>query len=223
MHILKYLRWLNSFIRPSKDIFDAGVEISSFVPQGRIVPVVARDQRRRTYLLPFKIFFLFCLSSNTTFASGFGEKFGDWILGERAQAGVDLLEQSIMDEESNKSLSCHNGNRASVVTPKAAGVPSQFQGTMNNDHPVGMNYNVYASKKTDAYKSRVSLAPAIRLVDGRVSCVSCYSLKPETQMPVSGFIKVGFNNDKTNQNCTASDELTVGSRSTDLCLACHIM
>ncbi len=182
----------------------------------------SKERFGQTLILFFCFFFLMFLTGNTVSASEFGNRFNDWLLGDQVQADVDRLEPQVLEEASRQCLSCHNGNRANRITPKAAGAPLHFQGATNSSHPVGMDYDLYASRKPRAYKSQATLVPAVRLVNGRVSCISCHTLKQKTQVATAGFVKVRFYEDQTDLNCTASGELTVGPRTTDLCLACHI-
>jgi len=123
-------------------------------------------------------------------------------------------------------IRCHNGVKATHLEVKDADAPIQtnvFGVTIN--HPVGMNYEYYAGRKQQSYTPRSSLDSAIVLVGGYVTCVSCHRLKdvqnsyrnvnsPWRAQPASG---------SERDTCTASSELTVGGRQTDLCLACHKM
>ena len=140
--------------------------------------------------------------------------FRDWLLGSEAQASTGL-EDIQLDSFARGCMECHNGVGASHIAVKDARSPLQISGSMNVNHPVGMDYDEHANRKPRGYRSSASLDPNIVLVGGRVSCVSCHQLKEdEPQQIVTA--QIGHS------NCTASSQLTVGPKETDLCLSCHI-
>jgi cytochrome c peroxidase len=141
--------------------------------------------------------------------------FRDWLLGSEAQASTKGIEDIQLDSIAQGCMECHNGGVASHITVKNANAPLQISGMMNVNHPVGMDYNEHAYRKPRSYQSSVSLDPNIRLVDGRVSCVSCHQLKDDEPQQMAA-VQIG------NYNCSASSQLTVGPKETDLCLSCHI-
>jgi hypothetical protein len=61
------------------------------------------------------------------------------------------------------------------------------------------------------------LDPAIRLVDGKVACVSCHRPKSEHE---GGVIPATHTADPEGR-CTSTDALTVGTDPDGLCVACH--
>lgn len=141
--------------------------------------------------------------------------FRDWLLGSEVQASTMDMMDVQLDAVARGCMECHNGVGASHITVKNARSPLQISGMMNVNHPVGMDYNEHAYRKPRSYQSSASLDSNILLVDGRVSCVSCHQLKVDEEQQVA-IAQIG------NSNCSASSQLTVGPRETDLCLSCHI-
>jgi len=117
-------------------------------------------------------------------------------------------------------MKCHNGKKAVHITFREAGTPMEIRGSRTVNHPVGMRYDYYSMLRPGEYQPKSLLNPAIRLVDGRVTCLSCHALKEKKKtrsvMRAAGESLYAMN------DCTASGELTVGPRETDLCMGCHI-
>ncbi len=97
-------------------------------------------------------------------------------------------------------------------------MPGRYAGHRSTDHPVGMSYGAYAAADPRSYRARAQLDPSVRLVDGKVTCVSCHRLDTELDALLDsthaapGAARAG---------CLASGELA-GERG-GLCLACHLM
>jgi hypothetical protein len=144
--------------------------------------------------------------------------------------------QPMLDEIAEGCMQCHNGVQASHIVVKTADASMQFSSSGQQvNHPVGMNYDDYATRRSRAYMPRFSLDSNILLVNGQVSCVSCHRLKETDEAGV--LIETHMNENRQDtfdvpgnemqlghinkENCTASGNLTVGPRETDLCLACH--
>lgn len=162
--------------------------------------------------------YLFCFISPTASAGGFGDSFRDWLLGSEAQASTKATMGVQLDAVAEACLACHNGTAAGHITVKSAEAPLQVAGTLNVNHPVGMDYNEYAYRKPRSYQPSAALDPNIRLVDGKVGCVSCHQLKEDAPRQLA----MAQTEPEKNSNCTSSDQLTVGPGEADLCLACHI-
>lgn len=162
--------------------------------------------------------YLCCFVSPSVSAGAFGDSFREWLLGSEAQASTRAGMEVQLDAVGEACMACHNGTAAGHITVKNAGAPLQVAGTMNVNHPVGMDYNEYAYRKPRSYQPSTALDPNIRLVDGKVGCVSCHQLKENApqQLAMADLAP------ERNSNCTASNQLTVGPEESDLCLACHI-
>ena len=121
----------------------------------------------------------------TSVAAGFLE----WVIGPNAGAAGADEPATQLDTTAFACLRCHNGERATQVSPKNLGAPLRGWNPRSQDHPIGMTYATYAAQHTDDYRARGALDPGILLVDGKVSCVSCHRLTrraaPESPEPVA--------------------------------------
>ncbi len=153
-----------------------------------------------------------------SFIDGFAEKFKMFVLGSEAEAYSLNTYDSGVDKDAEACINCHNGVTATHITIKDAETPIHIRGFQTVNHPVGMLYDYYVSKKPGGYRPRASLDENIMFVDGKVTCISCHELKKyEVQELV-----YASNNLSGNGDCTASNQLTIGPREADLCVACHI-
>lgn len=165
-------------------------------------------------------------SVQVAFAGDIGDRFKRWLLGSEAQAASVTDYRPELGRIAQGCLQCHDGVRARYIKVKHADAPLQFASSGKQvNHPVGMDYNYYATKKIGRYTPRYSLDPGIVLVDGMVTCVSCHGLKNagaserilEARWDESPSARADT------ESCSASNKLTVGPSVTDLCLACHAM
>lgn len=158
-------------------------------------------------------------SGEIAVAGKFADSFRNFIVGSEAQARSS--QTGPIDKLSNNCIGCHNGSIATHVNVRAAGTVAPTYGFQTRDHPMGMYYEESRRKDPNGYRATTTLHPNIRLVDGRVSCVTCHLVRnetvasltsPEVQIDESGF----------DQYCTSTKEMTMGPRDRELCLACHI-
>jgi len=152
-------------------------------------------------------------------AKSLAEHFQAFVLGAEAQARPLETRDLRLDNIAKSCLQCHDGSRASHVSVRNAGTPMPIRGTQTLNHPVGMAYDKSALKDPHGYRPRAALHPAIQLVDGQVTCISCHQAKVRAaSLPT---MEARLDHGK-GMNCTATKELTMGRRDKDLCLACHI-
>ncbi len=161
------------------------------------------------------------MTANIAHAGSLAEKFKKFVLGPEAEAYSINHEERYpavkLDSTTENCMNCHDGSRATHITIKDASAPYQIRGFRTLNHPIGMSYDKHANKKPRGFKRRQSLNQNIRLVDGKVSCISCHKLKKENQLAMvmsSDGLGRGV-------NCESSKELTVGPKEDDLCFACH--
>ncbi len=155
------------------------------------------------------------------FAGGFAEKFKRFVLGSEAEAYSLESYNSGMDKVAEACINCHNGVTATHIVTKSAEEPMHIRGFQTVNHPVGMMYDYYVSKKPMGYRRRSILNENIKFVDGKVTCISCHELKSDEFQEVA-YAANNLSNLGGDKDCTASNKLTTGSRKTDLCMACHI-
>ena len=148
-------------------------------------------------------------------AGSFAESFRDFIVGSEAQARP--APENLLDKVAGECLACHNGSNARHVNARAAGTVAPSHGFRTGDHPVGMVYEESARKDPQGYRPATALHPNIRLVDGRVTCLSCHKVKNETLASR----ETRSSAQPAKPSCTATKEITMGPRDKELCLACH--
>ena len=126
---------------------------------------------------------------------------------------------SALDSESRKCLSCHDGTMAiDVLSVTSGSTDAMWAGTRSLDHPVGVLYRRSIFRKPGEYVHESSLDAAVRLVDGKVSCVSCHRTKKvyRAKGVASGVALEGHS------GCTGDSGLVVSNYRSSLCLSCHI-
>ena len=148
-------------------------------------------------------------------ASDFADAFNEFILGSDANSTtIDNL--LINSTQSQKCMQCHDGSSAKAIVLKNAEAPLQISGHRNVNHPVGLNYSLYANKSPASYVSRQNLDVRIQLENGNITCVSCHEIRAvEQQVNASADISI--------QVCGATGELTIGMERGGLCMSCHAM
>lgn len=161
-------------------------------------------------------------------AGSFSDSFKSWVLDDdTSETKADTVN---LDIASADCIQCHNGRDSGHIVVKSAKSAMQFTASgRQSNHPIGMRYDEYASSKPASYRSRNTLNPNIRLVDGLVSCVSCHQQKDRSQgarhgVGIDPYMKVSNTaiGSASVKNIESSKMiLTVGPRATDLCMACH--
>ena len=97
-----------------------------------------------------------------------------------------------LDAESSRCLGCHDGVSAPEAVNATAGAwGGGFSVDPRRDHPIGMPYRPRSGVRGDVPLRAAALLPhAIRLPQGRVSCVSCHNLYAATpkllSVPIEG-------------------------------------
>ena len=157
------------------------------------------------------------LSAMPAFAEGFSAKFRKFVLGTEINTYVADAAKPEFDAATKRCLNCHDGDKAIPIVAKDANAPMQFRGRQTINHPVGMRYGDYAQKVKARLRPQGSLDEKIKLVNGRVSCISCHMLREAT---ADGEVQTYARSIELDR-CTAGSDLTMGSRETDLCLGCH--
>lgn len=167
-----------------------------------------------------KILLALWLASSTEIvvAGSFMESLRDFIVGREAQ--VRPAPENLIDKVASACLGCHNGSmthNVNVRTERTRVPLHDF--SSNDDHPVGMVYEESARRDPRNYRPATALHPNIRLVDGRVTCITCHKVRNE----MVAFNGKWSSDQPVEPQCTATKEVTMGnSRDDKLCLACHI-
>ncbi len=188
-----------------------------FPPKRSFPPGKDGRGRMKSFLRILVVLFCLCWTS-TANAGRFADAFRKFVLGPEAEAYSYNPEDVHLDSIANECIDCHDGIAASHITVKGAGRPLQVRGMQTVNHPVGMNYDDSLLRGKTRLRHRIILDRKIRLVDGKVTCISCHKLKDD---PQGEFVRVAGAL-RRSTGCTASTELVTGPRQTDLCLSCHI-
>ena len=130
--------------------------------------------------------------------------------------GFDLDQSLALDTVSLGCMECHDGSIGKSIVLKHPDAPYQTLGFRTENHPIGMDYALYASHKPRGYMPSQHLDVRLRLVEGKVSCVTCHAsttgdLPSVMQASYAGNLPAG---------CTGDSGLTIPLG--QLCTACHI-
>jgi hypothetical protein len=135
-----------------------------------------------------------------------------------SRANARIAVASRIDHESISCLSCHDGATASDVSASSSSTRARSMRAHPAGHPVGISYSSSALNKLGEYVPKGVLNPAIPLVDGKVSCVSCHKLtKPKAITGARGTVT-----EDRLRGCTAGVALVMKNERSALCLSCHI-
>jgi predicted CXXCH cytochrome family protein len=107
-----------------------------------------------------------------------------------------------IDSLSNDCLSCHDGVMAQSFNVRIKNNPSNRVMSLEDiigGHPVGMEYDRYASVDTKGYKSDVRFSREMVFAEGKVGCLTCHN-------PLN----------------TYKGHLVMNNERSELCFACHI-
>lgn len=122
-----------------------------------------------------------------------------------------------IDCESAACLSCHDGVTASDSPVGQKSTHSKGLGGSGRSHSIGASYSRAFIRRPTEYVAEGALDPAIRLVDGMVSCVSCHVTRAGRDTSADGI----DGDDQLSNPCTASKSLVINNMQSRLCFACH--
>lgn len=122
------------------------------------------------------------------------------LLFASVSSGQDLM--MTLDAESRECVSCHEGSVSS-------GSPLSACHMGNCDHPLGVDYGLLASRNRGL--ANPPLAPAIRLVNNRIGCVSCHIPYADGHEEAARTLSDG-----------PDPMLSVDNTGSRLCTSCHL-
>lgn len=137
-------------------------------------------------------------NEHSTVASDADEGFSIFTIGSTSS---DAGQEGAIDSFSRNCLTCHDGTTASDVSVNYRNAPGglkRYGHGSGKDHPIGMDYESYASSGSGRYKSISTLDSKMIFIDGKVGCLTCHNpLNPE------------------------KNHLVMSDRRSALCLTCH--
>lgn len=130
--------------------------------------------------------------------------FGAFLYANEANAFV----RTLLDKETAGCISCHS-------EAVSEGPPLQVCHKGGCGHPIGVDYTEAYSKDPTLAKPE-TLDKALRLIDNKISCVTCHA--PFTDK--ESHLKL-FEERKSMLPSTPDPMLSVDNRASRLCTACH--
>ncbi len=137
-----------------------------------------------------------------------------WADASVRKSSPTRLSVSDLDFESRKCMRCHDGSNGTYIPlrPVTAPIEHVEAGSIKTkNHSVGMFYAKSVEKQPTGYVDPISLNSRIKLIGGKVGCLSCHIKKTDEEGP-----------SRNEQVCTndskAAEEIFHGR----LCQQCHI-
>jgi len=121
-----------------------------------------------------------------------------------------------LDLESQQCMKCHDGSGGNAIELRPSDAPVEFDRGLwmkTKNHSIGMSYSASRQKNPAEYVSETSLNENIKLIDGKIGCLSCHVAKPRLLASLSAEIP---------DECPVDVEGTEKAFQGNLCINCHI-
>ncbi|MDI6804061.1 MAG: hypothetical protein QME58_09475 [Bacteroidota bacterium] len=132
---------------------------------------------------------------------------------EQPQKRIDKTE---LDIESQQCMRCHDGSKSREIELRPANAPLEFivDGYMKtSNHSIGMSYQQSYLSNPGEYVNTGRMNQSIKLVEGKVGCLSCHVSKNKLLASNSTSIEP--------EECNSDKELTQQAFQGNLCVQCH--
>ncbi len=135
------------------------------------------------------------------------------------QPSTNRLNVAYLDAESQQCMACHNGAFGQHIELRPAGAPLEFEQSRNvktKNHAIGMDYSIAYEANPQEYVAPHALDKNVRLIEGKVGCLSCHIKRQDLIADVSSFVSsptMQCSNDK------AAAQIEFRGPN---CLKCHI-
>ncbi|MEK9137930.1 MAG: hypothetical protein AAB393_12465 [Bacteroidota bacterium] len=135
------------------------------------------------------------------------------------QPPSNRLSVAQLDAESQKCMRCHDGSLGSRIELRPAGAPIEYEfgrTVTTTNHAIGMSFSTAYEANPTEYVSPSALNPNVKLVDGKVGCLSCHVQKEVLIAQTSAFVET------PETQCSFDKEATRRAFGGPSCLNCHI-
>lgn len=140
----------------------------------------------------------------------------EFAFAKPANNPTNYVSISELDPMSQSCMKSHDGARANQVELRRAGSPMTFDQLMRTtNHPIGMRYSESYLKNPKEYIFQTSMREDVKLIDGKMGCLSCHHQKQTLFVSASDEIIV-------ENECTIDTEAGQKVSEMQLCLSCHI-
>ncbi|MBA4312378.1 MAG: hypothetical protein C0417_07085 [Chlorobiaceae bacterium] len=125
---------------------------------------------------------------------------------------------SQLDYESQYCMRCHDGSAGKTIELRPVNAPLEFDRGLwmrTKNHSIGMSYSESENNNPREYVPAGALDPNIKLVDGKIGCLSCHVAKPQLLASLS------LETNSESNECSVDIEGTKKAFQGNLCIYCH--
>lgn len=121
-----------------------------------------------------------------------------------------------LDIESQFCMRCHNEQHSLKIEVRSSETLIPYDQSMRTtNHSMGMVYQTAYQRSPQEYIAPSSLNPNIKLIGGKVGCLSCHVAKNRAFASISLVVDVESN------ECTVDKQATEKAFAGSLCTQCH--
>ncbi len=132
--------------------------------------------------------------------------------------GSIRIPPSQLDYESQHCMKCHNGSDGPTIELRPVSAPIEFDRGLwmrTKNHSIGMPYTESENKNPRGYVPVGALNVNIKLIDGKIGCLSCHVAKPQLLASLS------VETNSEGNECGVDVEGTKKTFQGNLCVYCH--
>ncbi|MDP2209544.1 MAG: hypothetical protein Q8K98_12360 [Bacteroidota bacterium] len=134
----------------------------------------------------------------------------------KSEPTQNRLRKTELDIESQQCMRCHDGSKIREIDLRPVNALLEFivDGYMKtSNHSIGMSYQQSYVSNPGEYVHTGRMNPSIKLIDGKVGCLSCHVSKNKLLASNSMSIEP--------EECNYDKELTQQAFQGNLCIQCH--
>ncbi|MBI5470906.1 MAG: hypothetical protein HY961_01030 [Ignavibacteriae bacterium] len=136
-----------------------------------------------------------------------------------SQPPSSRLSVAQLDAESQRCMACHSGAFGQHIELRPAGAPLEFEygrTVRTRNHAIGMEYQIAYEANPQEYVAPAALDRNIRLVEGKVGCLSCHIKREELIVQATSYVPV------SDMQCSNDNDALQKVFRGPNCLKCHI-